>query len=420
MSRKRAVLYISLLIYYLMGSAGCSGSARSAVLTKPETGLKTESKSHTSESPYFHIDSIENGKIIHLPTGLEITEERLIDTLSTARIIYVGEVHDSLEDHGVQLKILRGLFERFPGQVAVGMEMFRHPSQPKLDRWTAGEMDDKTFLKLWHQDWGGDYGYYEALLNYIGEKKIPLIALKPSQEMEVKIGMMGIEGLSENDRKKLPEIDRNDPYHTQALKAIFKGHGPGSDRFASFHETMLLWDESMAENLVRYLSSPEGADKKILVFAGGFHVGYGFGIPRRVYRRLPVPYRIVMPHSNDFPNEKKMLNVKTPDLPLPFSDYIWGVPYRELQEKKIRLGVFIERFQAGIRISKVMPDSPAQQAGLAPGDIVMSFDGQTMTDPFDLTYAVQQQKPGATVKIVVIRKGKQIETEAVLKVSGHP
>ncbi|MEK6576893.1 MAG: hypothetical protein AABZ05_04780, partial [Nitrospirota bacterium] len=58
-------------------------------------------------SPYQDIDEIEDGKIVHLPTGIEVPEERLLDLLAAARIIYVGEAHDSLADHQIQLAILK-------------------------------------------------------------------------------------------------------------------------------------------------------------------------------------------------------------------------------------------------------------------------------------------------------------------------
>ncbi|MFQ5580254.1 MAG: ChaN family lipoprotein [Nitrospiria bacterium] len=379
-----------------------------------------ENKSLSPESPYQNIDQIEEGKIIHVPTGIEVSEERMIDLLTMARIAYVGEVHDSLEDHRVQLTILKDLWERFPDKVVVGMEMFRRPAQPKLDQWLSGNLSDKDFLKMWYENWGVNEDYYKEILAFIREKNIPLIALNASQEMEIKVGMKGMDGLSENDKKALPEIDREDPYHRQALEAIFKGHGAGTKGFGSFYDTMLLWDETMAESIVNYLTSSEGADKRMVVFAGGFHVGYGFGIPRRVFRRLPDPYKIIMPYAKDFPEAKQMLNVKAPDLPLSMADFVWGVGYRELESKKVRLGVFIEPFQAGIRVTDVLPESPAAAAGIQTGDIIVSFDGQIIDEPFDLTYAVGQKTPGDRVKLKIIRDGKSLETEAVMKASGHP
>jgi len=430
----------SLTLVFLFLALGCAGPTRSQeqpeAASNPHSTRATPSivaastttppdDSLAAESPYIEIDKIEEGKIIHVPTGVSISKEQLIEFLAPARIVYVGEVHDNLEDHRVQLEILKAMNERFPGKVAVGMEMFRRPSQSKLNQWLEGSLGDKDFRKLWIENWGMEMGYYQELLTFIKGNKIPLIALNASQEWEAKVGMKGINGLSAEEQKELPQIDRTDPYHRQALQAIFKGHGPmgqqGGEGFTSFYDTMLLWDETMAESIARYLSSPEGADKKMVVFAGGFHVGYGFGIPRRAFRRLPEPYRIVIPNTQDVPEAKRFqVELKLPDFPLHLADFVWGVGYKEVETKKVRLGVQIEPFQSGVRITEVSPNSAAEAAGIQRGDIVVSFDGEQMHEPFDLTYAVGQKSPGDRVKVTLIRDGKTIETEAVMKPSRHP
>ncbi len=430
----------SLTAVFLFLALGCAGPTRSQERPKaasnPHSTRPAASPvaaettplpddSLAAESPYIELDQIEEGKIVHVPTGVAVSKERLIELLTPARIVYVGEVHDNLEDHRVQLEILKALNEKFPGKVAAGMEMFRRPSQPQLNQWLEGALSDKDFRKLWIENWGMEMGYYQELLNFIKENKIPLIALNASQEWEAKVGMKGINGLSFEEQKELPEIDRSDRYHRQALQAIFKGHGPmgqqGGEGFTSFYDTMLLWDETMAESIARYLSSPEGSDKKMVVFAGGFHVGYGFGIPRRAFRRLPEPYQIVIPNTQDVPEAKRFqVELKLPDFPLHLANFIWGVGYREFESKKVRLGVQIEPFQAGVRITEVSPNSTAEAAGIQKGDIVVSFDGEEMHEPFDLTYAVGQKSPGDRVKMKLIRDGKTIETEAIMKSSRHP
>jgi uncharacterized iron-regulated protein len=427
---KRFHLLSAFLLFtpFLFSCAGAKTSPpaplqRTASTSLTPTGTSLESSNPSlQESPYRDLEQIEEGKIVHIPTGVEIPEQRLIDLLAPARVIYVGEVHDSPEDHRVQLEIVKRLLERFPGKVAVGMEMFRRPAQPQLDRWIQGKLEGKEFYKLWYENWGMDLSYYEPLLDFIQKNKIPLIALNTSQEMETKVGMKGLKGLSEEDRKELPEMDRNDPYHRKALEAIFKGHGPGGENFDPFYDTMLLWDETMAESVANYLSSPAGADKKIVVLAGGFHIGYGFGIPRRAFRRLPEPYQIVLPYTREIPKDKRrmMMEVTAPDLPLILGDFVWAVAYKEPENKTVRLGVQIEPFQAGIRVLSVSPDSAAEAAGIEPGDIVLSFDGKTMQEPSDLTYAVRQKGPGDQVKVRIIRDGKPIETEVTLKTSRHP
>lgn len=368
-------------------------------------------------SPYLDIDQIKEGRIVDLPTGIEISEERLLDLLASARVIYVGEVHDSLEDHRIQLEILKGLWERFPGKVTVGMEMFRTPVQPDLDRWIEGRLGDKEFQKIWYDNWRIDYGYYQALLTFIRKNKIPLIALNAPHDVEVKVGVKGLAGLSPEDQKGLPEIDQSNPHHRAALQAIYKGHGAGLKGFEGFYDTMLLWDETMAEGIARYLSSSAGVNQKMVVFAGGFHVSYGFGIPRRLFRRLQEPYKIVIPYAKGSPEEKKMVGVKLPDLPLLLSDYVWVVRYRELESRRVLLGVQVEPSQPGVRILTVSPVSAADEAGIKAGDIIVSFDEEEINEPFDLIYAVQQQKIGDRVKIRIIREGKKIEAEVVMKSS---
>lgn len=396
---------------------------QSSVLAPPAEDQKESPspESLASESPYQAITEIQEGEIVHLRTGREVSENELIDFLASSRIIYAGEVHDSLEDHRVQLKILKGLLERFPGQIVIGMEMFQRSSQDLLNQWIKGEESEKAFLKRWYEDWSHNDAYYQELLEFIQAKKIPVLALRPTAELSYKMREKGMAGLSNNDQKKLPEIDKNDPYHREAVNAIFKGHGPGaSNQFDSFYEMMLFWEETMAETIANYLSSPEGKDKKMLVMAGGFHVGYGFGIPRRTFRRLPLPYQIVMTYSKDFPDEMKMLNVKAPNLPLALADFVWGVPYEPLQEKRVRLGVMLEDFQAGVRINDVFPESPAAIAGIERGDIITTFDGISVHERFDIIYQLQKKKPGDQIKINIIRDGKTIETEAMMTVSGHP
>ena len=86
------------------------------------------------EHPYPPAGGGKVGDIYHLPTGLAITENGMMEMLSGARLVCVGETHDNLSDQRVELAVVRGLHRRFPGKVAVGMEMFREPQQAVLDR----------------------------------------------------------------------------------------------------------------------------------------------------------------------------------------------------------------------------------------------------------------------------------------------
>ena len=95
-------------------------------------------------SPYKSLGELKENEILHLPTGVTVTVEQMIDTISGSRVIYVGETHDNIEAHRVQLEIIRRLHEKFPGQISVGMEMFRRSAQEDLDRWHKGNLARQT------------------------------------------------------------------------------------------------------------------------------------------------------------------------------------------------------------------------------------------------------------------------------------
>lgn len=61
----------------------------------------------------------------------------------------------------------------------------------------------------------------------------------------------------------------------------------------------------------------------------------------------------------------------------------------------------------GALISRVLPDSPAEKAGLQSGDIIMTFDGKKIEHSGDLPYIVGQMKAGETVPTEIYRDGKK-------------
>ncbi len=60
----------------------------------------------------------------------------------------------------------------------------------------------------------------------------------------------------------------------------------------------------------------------------------------------------------------------------------------------------------GMRVSGVVPGSPAEKAGLKAGDIVHAIDGKEVLDPSSLRYQIASHPLGETVTLTVIRDGK--------------
>jgi hypothetical protein len=68
----------------------------------------------------------------------------------------------------------------------------------------------------------------------------------------------------------------------------------------------------------------------------------------------------------------------------------------------------------GLRLADVRSGSPADQAGLQGGDVVIEFGGKEVLNIYDYTYALQDHAPGDTVMIKVKRDGEVLELTAVL------
>jgi len=70
-----------------------------------------------------------------------------------------------------------------------------------------------------------------------------------------------------------------------------------------------------------------------------------------------------------------------------------------------QLGV---RTTAGAFVNEIEHRSPAYQAGLEPGDIIVSFNGQNVIDPSHFNQLVSDARIGSTAIVVVTREGRQV------------
>jgi serine protease Do len=61
---------------------------------------------------------------------------------------------------------------------------------------------------------------------------------------------------------------------------------------------------------------------------------------------------------------------------------------------------------SGALLAGVMSDGPAQSAGLQPGDVIQSVNGQNIKDPRELAVDVASLKPGSDAHVSVLRDGQ--------------
>jgi serine protease Do len=73
----------------------------------------------------------------------------------------------------------------------------------------------------------------------------------------------------------------------------------------------------------------------------------------------------------------------------------------------------------GAIVTQVENDSPAAKAGLKVGDVITGIDGQKVMDASALQIEVGQKQPGTSIKLDVLRDGKNVNVPVTLEAMGN-
>jgi hypothetical protein len=79
------------------------------------------------------------------------------------------------------------------------------------------------------------------------------------------------------------------------------------------------------------------------------------------------------------------------------------------------LGVtFNQNLSGGAHVSQIVPGSPAEQAGLLPGDVFVAINGGPVTSHQEVIGLVAQSRVGDTLQIEFLRGGQRMTVNVVL------
>ncbi|MDP3259390.1 MAG: ChaN family lipoprotein [Thermodesulfovibrionales bacterium] len=187
------------------------------------------------------------------------------------------------------------------------------------------------------------------------------------------------------------QMDFSDNEYRDRLMKVFKTHQNSKDRdFDFFYQSQILWDENMAQSIDEFFKKYQDFQQngQFVVIAGGGHIQYGSGIPKRTFRRNGYEYAVIL---NDANMERNI------------ADYIF---YPQSMEgiTSPKLMVSLKEEDGWLMIEGFPENSVSEKAGLKTGDIILSIDSESIGSVEDMKIHLFYKKKGETVKVKALRK----------------
>jgi uncharacterized iron-regulated protein len=241
--------------------------------------------------PLSALPVVASAHIVDVNRGGNVTFDQMIADLAKARVVFIGELHDNKNHHDAQLRIIQALQQQ-KRPLAIALEMFRAENQEVLDRWVSGKMGEGAFRREFERNWGM-WPYYEDILKYARQQRLPLVALNVPRQITQKVARTGFESLTPEEMEQIPGVacDVNPEYQAY-IRRTLGTHAHGGASFKNFCEAQMVWDTAMAHNLMEYLR--KNPDTTVVVLAGSGHA-WKFGIPEQIRRQQKIESRVVLP-----------------------------------------------------------------------------------------------------------------------------
>jgi len=237
------------------------------------------------------IESVESSRKCK-DTNLFTNYSQALQQLAKAKVVYLGENHDNAKDHQLQLEIIEQL-QKKNSKLAIALEMFQRPYQGVVNDYLAGKIDEQELLSKseYQKRWGYPWEYYAPIIQFAKAKKLPVLAINTPTEITRLVAKNGLDSLTPQQRKYIPplsEIHTDNAEYRQLMLGIFQQHQAdakgNSPDFERFFQAQVLWDETMAEGIAKFIKTNPGY--QVVVLVGQGHIVYNYGIPSRVARRL--------------------------------------------------------------------------------------------------------------------------------------
>lgn len=209
--------------------------------------------------------------------GKKSDYSRMLDALSGADVVFIGETHNCPIAHWMEYEITEDLWRIDSVGLVLGAEMFETDNQLLVDEFVSGMISSDKFeseAKLWDNY----YTDYYPLLSFAREKGLKFVATNVPRRYASYVkdnGLEALDGLSDEAKSLMAPLPV--PYEASdedeemfGFMRMISGHDSGKK--SHFAEAQALKDATMAWSIA---SNP---GRKFIHYNGNYHSDFQGGI----------------------------------------------------------------------------------------------------------------------------------------------
>ncbi len=217
-----------------------------------------------------------------------MTLQEAITELADADVVFLGEQHDNALGHAVQLALTQGLADA-RGEIIVSMEMFERDSQPSLDLYLAGALEEDEFKKI-ARLWPNYDQHYRGAVELCKERGFAVLAANVYRPIAARVAREGLSaGLGDPWAARHVSAPQEGEYRRRFNKVMGVHGDDDPGRSDSIFAAQCVKDDTMAESIAQALDAvPKGTPApQVIHWNGRFHSDFGLGTVERLKRRRP-------------------------------------------------------------------------------------------------------------------------------------
>jgi uncharacterized iron-regulated protein len=217
--------------------------------------------------------------VLYDAEGNNVRYQKMIETISSADVVFFGELHDNPIAHWLEHEVTADLYKTAGNKLVMGAEMFETDNQLLIDEYLAKDYEADKFeaeVKLW-KNYKTDY---KPLVEFARKNGLPFIATNIPRRyasMVSRKGFEALDSLSDDARALIAPLPLYYDPEIKCYKDMMNMHGmPGMAAMPNENlpKAQAIKDATMAHFILKNLSPGQ----LFIHFNGSYHSDNYLGI----------------------------------------------------------------------------------------------------------------------------------------------